>query len=350
MNGELIHSIVYTTLDDAIGPNPLYFLPSDLPENIRILVGIKTITILSADQGFIPESLIIIPFPSLKLKGIIKYIERYDNERRGKVAQSAITFLFKEADDVIMYRYMNYLEVLFDESARKIGQFEASNASKDKIITEIKNLQEGIRTILIELRSKEAFQTKAEPFPDGTPQLEKLVDYKFKIIVCGDPGVGKTSTILRFTDNAYSRRYIPTMGIQISDKLFNISERTAELVIWDIAGQSKFEKMRHHFYQNSDAIVLIFDITNPLSFASMKDWYNDYKKYTDSKAIIGYLFGNKSDLTQERKIGKDLAKDLADVLKLDYIEISALTGKNVENSFYQITKKLIDVKTVRMDN
>ena len=349
MNGELIHSIVYTEFDDAIGPNPLYFLPSDLPENIRMLVGIKTITILSGDQGFIPESLIIIPFPSLKLKGIIKYIERYDDERRGKVAQSAITFLFREGDNVLIYRYMNDLEVLFNESARKISELEESNASTEEIITEIKNLQENIRTILIELRSKEAHQIKAEPFPEGTLQLDKLIDYKFKIIVCGDPGVGKTSTILRFTDNAYSRRYIPTMGIQISDKLFNINERTAELVIWDLAGQSKFETIRHHFYQNSDAVVLIFDITNPQSFTSMKDWYQDYKKYTDTK-VIGYLFGNKSDLTQERKIKKELAKELAEELNIDYIEISALTGKNVENSFYQITKKLMDTKTVRMDN
>ena len=350
MNGELIHSIVYTEFDDAIGPNPLYFLPSDLPENIRMLVGIKTITILSGDQGFIPESLIIIPFPSLKLKGIIKYIERYDIERRGKVARSAITFLFREADDVIFYRYMNYLEDLFDESAGKISEFEVNKAPKEMIIKEIKNLQEGIKTILIELRSKEAFQSKSEPFPDGALNLEKLVDYKFKIIVCGDPGVGKTSTILRFTDNAYSRRYIPTMGIQISDKLFTINERTTELVIWDIAGQSKFETVRHHFYQGSDAIILIFDITNPQSFESMKDWYQDYKKYTESKTIIGYLFGNKSDLTSDRIVDKDFAKELADDLNLDYIEVSALTGKNVENSFYQITKKLMDSKTIRMDN
>jgi len=350
MNGELIHSIVYTAFDDAIGPNPLYYLPTDLPENIRMLVGIKTVTILSGDQGFIPESLIIIPFPSLKLKGIIKYIERYDVERRGKVARSAVTFLFREADDIIFYRYMNDLEVLFDQSARKISKFEANKAPKEKIINEIKDLQEGIRAILIELRSKDAFQTNSEPFPDGALHLEKLVDYKFKIIVCGDPGVGKTSTILRFTDNAYSRRYIPTMGIQISDKLFNVNERTAELVIWDIAGQSKFETVRHHFYQGTDAILLIFDMTNPQSFASMRDWYQDYKKYTDSKVLIGYLFGNKSDLVQARKVNKSLANELAEELNLDYIEVSALTGKNVENSFYQITKKLIDSKTVRMDN
>ena len=119
MSGDLIHSIIYTVFDDAIGPNPLYYLPIDLPEHIRMLVGIKTITILSGDQGFIPESLIVIPFPSIKLKGIIKYIERDDKERRGKVAQSAITFLFREADDVIFYKYMNYLEAPFNDNSPK---------------------------------------------------------------------------------------------------------------------------------------------------------------------------------------------------------------------------------------
>ena len=129
------------------------------------------------------------------------------------------------------------------------------------IITEIQSLRDGIKSILVEMRSKEVSHANGKPFPEKSPKLEKVVDSKFKIAVCGDPGVGKTSTILRFTDNAFSRRYIPTMGVNISDKIFQIKEKFIELIIWDIAGQTKFETMRRHFYQGSDAIVLIFDIT-----------------------------------------------------------------------------------------
>jgi small GTP-binding protein len=351
LSGDIIHSIVYTVFDDAIGPNPLYYLPLDLPDHVRMLVGIKTITILSGDQGFIPDSLLIIPFPSIKLKGIIKYIERDDKERRGKVAQSAITFLFKEADDVIFYKYMNYLEAPFNEIARKIGELEELNASKEDIITEIKSLRDGIKAILVEMRSKEVTHVNGKPFPEKVPNLEKVVDSKFKIAVCGDPGVGKTSTILRFTDNAFSRRYIPTMGVNISDKIFHIKEKFAELIIWDIAGQTKFETMRSHFYQGSDAVVLIFDITNPKTFLSIRDWYNDIRKHlSESKEIIGFLLGNKSDINSQRKVSKEEAKLLAEDLDLKYAEISALTGRNVEYSFYQITQKLVDSKTMRMDN
>ena len=351
MSGDIIHSIVYTVFDDAIGPDPLYYLPLDLPEHVRMLVGIKTITILSGDQGFIPESLIIIPFPSIKLKGIIKYIERDDKERRGKVAQSAITFLFKEADDVIFYKYMNYLEAPFNEIARKIGELEESNGSKEDIIAEIESLRNGIMSILVEMRSKEVSSVKGKPFPEKSPNLEKIVESKFKITVCGDPGVGKTSTILRFTDNAFSRRYIPTMGVNISDKIFQIKEKFTELIIWDIAGQTKFETMRKHFYQGSDAVVLIFDITNPKTFLSIRDWYNDIRRYlSESNEPISFLLGNKNDMNTQRKVSKEEAKLLAEDLHLNYAEISALTGRNVEYAFYQITEKLIDSKTMRMDN
>jgi small GTP-binding protein len=352
MSSDIIHSIVYTIFDDAIGPSPLYYLPIDLPENVRMLVSIKTITILSGDQGFIPESLIIIPFPSIKLKGIIKYIERDDKERRGKVAQSAITFLFKEADDVIFYKYMNYLEAPFNESARKIGELEKVNASKDAILAEIKSLQDNISSILDELRAKETTLTSNKPFPESFSRLGKNINYKFKITVCGDPGVGKTSTILRFTDNAFSRRYIPTLGIQISDKVFQIQNKLTELVIWDIAGQSKFETMRQHFYQGSDAVILIFDLTNRKTFLNMRDWYHDIKKYlSDYNDLTGFILGNKNDISYERKVSKEEAKDLASDLGLNYSEISALTGKNVEFSFYQITEKLLESKTARrMDN
>ena len=351
MSGDLIHSIVYTVFDDAIGPNPLYYLPLDLPENIRMLVSIKTITILSGDEGFIPESLIVIPFPSIKLKGIIKYIERDDKDRRGKVAQSAITFLFKEADDVIFYKYMNYLEAPFNEIARNIAELEKNYATKDAILAEVKSLQEGIRSILHELRVKETIPNSNKPFPEKFSKLEKNVNYKFKISVCGDPGVGKTSTILRFTDNAFSRRYIPTMGVNISDKIFQIKNRFTELIIWDIAGQVKFETMRQHFYQGSDGVILIFDLTNRKSFLSMRDWYHDIKKYLhDSKNLIGFMFGNKNDINDQREVSKEEAKKLADDLNLNYLEISALTGKNVEFSFYQITEKLLESKKARMDN
>ena len=161
----------------------------------------------------------------------------------------------------------------------------------------------------------------------------------------GDPGVGKTSTILRFTDNAFIRTYIPTLGVNISEKNVKIDGNSVGLILWDIAGQSKFETMRKHFYKGTEAVILIFDLTNRKSFESIPKWYEDIKKYviSDTK-IVGFILGNKEDLTESRLIGEKEVIKIAKKLNLDYIETSALTGKNVELSFHKIAEALINSK------
>jgi small GTP-binding protein len=345
MEKDLIHAIVYTDIHDKLGPIPIYWYPPDLPENTRILVGIKTVTIISGDQGVTPDSLLIIPFPSLKLKGLIKYIDRENKEKRGNYARSAITFLFKEADDIIFYKYMNYLNSPFDEALRKIIELEKENLSNEIIFQEIKQLRDSICQLLIKFRKKELGSQFAIEFPQEKEKGNKVIDFKFKMVIVGDPGVGKTSTVLRFTDNAFLRTYIPTMGVNITEKTFRVKNWMIEIILWDIAGQSKFEIMRRHFYQGSEAILLIFDLTNPSSFRNAKIWYEDIKKnLTNNSELIGYVFGNKSDLITERKIKEENAIKLAEELGLNYIETSAKTGKNLENAFYTIAEEVIKTR------
>ncbi len=339
----LINAIVYTEIHDALGPNPIYWYPSSLPENIRMLIGIKTVTILTGDQGITPESLFIIPFPSLRLKGLIRYIEREDETRRGGYARSAITFLFKEEDDVIFYKYMVYIKAPFNEAARKIIELENQQADSERIFEEIKLLGDSISKLLEDYRSKEISPLSSEEFPEHRDKKIEKVKFKLKLVVVGDPGVGKTSTILRFSDNAFLRTYIPTMGVNITEKSFRVKKDVLEVILWDIAGQSKFQTMRRHFYQGSEAIILIFDLTNPLTFRSIKNWYDDVIKNMDKQPkMIGYIFGNKSDLVDERKVQESEGLALAKELNLEYIETSALTGNNIENAFYKIAEAVID--------
>ncbi len=345
MAKELIKAIIFTEFDEELGPNPILWYPSDLPESFRMVVSIKSITILSADQGLMPKSLIIMPFPSLNSKGIIKYIEKEDASRRGGVAQSAITLLFSEIDDLIFYKYLSFLEPAFNEAIQEIIKIEDIKTNKEILSIEIDNLRTEILNILEDLRIKEQSFLKNEAFPEEPVEDKEVIKYKFKIVVCGDPGVGKTSTILRFTDNAFIRTYIPTLGVNISEKNVKIDGNLVGLILWDIAGQSKFETMRKHFYKGTEAVILIFDLTNRKSFESIPKWYEDIKKYviTDNK-IVGFILGNKEDLEDSRIIAKKDANKIAKELGLDYIETSALTGKNVELSFHKIAEALINSK------
>jgi len=341
MSEEIIKAIVYTSLDETLGPNPLLWIPLDLPEQIRMGVSIKTITMLTTDQGIVPNSLVIMPFPAFKLKGIIKYIEREDNSRRGGVALSSIALLFNEADDLIFYKYMDYLESVFSESAKKLIELENGEAKSDEIFVEIDNFRLKLAEILNDLYQKEKTTSELEAFPEEKIK-DELLEYNFKIVVCGDPGVGKTSTILRLTDNAFMRTYIPTLGVSISERLMKLGDKHVNLILWDITGQSKWEIMRRHFYKGTDAVILIFDLTNHKSFESVSNWYNDIKKY--EKDLIGLIFGNKEDLLYERKIPTEEVIKIAKTLNLEYIETSALTGKNIEQSFYKVAETLFKSK------
>ena len=343
---EIIKAIVYTTMDEKVGPSPLLWFPLDLPEDIRMGVSIKSITMLTTDQGIVPKSLVITPFPSFGQKGLIKYIEREDDSRRGGVALSSITLLFDEADDLIFYKYLDYLEPTFSEYAQTIIELENREVESVEIYAEINNLKKKLTEILDDLRHKEkSIVEEGEAFPKEETE-EELNGYNFKIIVCGDPSVGKTSTILRYTDNAFIRTYIPTLGVSISEKLIKVQKENVNLICWDIAGQSKFEVMRRHFYQGAEAVIVIFDITNRKTFESVSGWYKDIKRYIEvyHNNLIGFILGNKEDLVSERKVSTEEASRVAKSLNIEYIETSAKTGKNLEKIFYRIAASLVKLR------
>ncbi|NHJ24130.1 MAG: GTP-binding protein [Candidatus Lokiarchaeota archaeon] len=342
MEQKLITGLLYTQLDDEVGPNPLVWI-GDIPQSSRLYISIKTITILSGESGLIPESLVILPFPSLNSKGIIKYLKWDDPNRRGGIGQSAITLLFREIDDVIFYKYISYLDSSFDEAAKFLSNLEVNKAHREAYVDVLKKLEYSLSQFLAEFKRKEISEAASRAFPSQKIKEENLVDYKFKIVICGDPSVGKTSLILRFTDNAFRRHYIPTLGVHVSDKIFQVKDSYVQLVLWDIAGQQKFEIMRQQFYLGSDAIFLIFDLTNHNSFESVSNWYFDIQnQLKDKRKMIGYIVGNKKDLADDIKIVSDKGLELANYLNLSYIETSALTGENVEKAFTNIAQILYD--------
>ena len=343
MEDTLIKGIIYTELDDNVGPNPSAWL-GDISQSSRIHISVKTITVLSGERGFIPESLVILPFPSLNLKGLIKYVKWVDESRRGGIGQGAITLLFDESDDVIFYKYLTFFDAPFEEMARNLEQIAKSKASRENYIDILKQLFLTIDQILVEFKNSEIAEENAKAFPDQKLKERKLINYKFKIIICGDPSVGKSSLILRFTNNAFRRHYIPTLGVHVSDKIFQVNDSYIQLVLWDIAGQQKFENMRQQFYLGSDGLFLIFDLSKPSSLDSVSNWYYDIQnQLTDRPALTGYIIGNKKDIDQSNEKTSKKAFDLASYLNLGYIETSAKTGENVELAFSTIAEMLYNL-------
>lgn len=346
MDTNIIYGLIYTQLDEILGPNPYLTVPDDITEEIKMLVSVKAITILTGDQGITTSSLIYLPFPTLKLKGIIKFIESKDDARRGGILQSAITLLFKEEYDIIFYKYVNDIETLFNKIAKNIKILEELKADKSTFTKEVLVFRENLLGLLEELRTNEYSLKGLKAFPDIVKGKD-IINFQFKVILCGDQGVGKTSLVLRFTSDVFKRTYISTIGVNVTDKVVQVSKLLIQLVIWDVAGQIKFQTMRTEFYKGAQGTFFVFDLTDPKSFENIKGWYQDIKNYlattekdAHKRKLFGFLIGNKADLREERKIKIEDALKLSKELNLEYIETSALSGDNVKVAFYKMAENL----------
>ena len=340
---DLITGIVYTQFDDVKGTSPIAWIPSDLPERLRMLAGIKSISLLTGEGNFIPKSLVIVPFPSFQLKALVKFIKWDDNSRRGGFARSSITLLFNQEDDVIFYKYLSELEKICQKCAKHLIKHEVKRVGKRKFMEEISSIYENVVRTLEKLRQDELVTPSSITTPKIETESEEISNYIFKIIVCGDAEVGKTSLVLRFTDNAFNRRYLPTLGTNISEKILRVGGVIIQLILWDIAGQKKFQRMRKHFYSGSNGVILVFDLTRMNTFKSITTTYKDINtSLMYGGKISGFIIGNKNDL-ESREVNREDAEKLAQELNLGYIETSALTGENVEEAFYNIAETLYKI-------
>ena len=170
---------------------------------------------------------------------------------------------------------------------------------------------------------------------------------RYKVVVIGDGSVGKTTLILKYTEKRFRESYIPTIGVQWTVKNVEYNEYTVSLILWDIAGQDKFKLMRSNFYEGSDAVIIVFDVTNLISFDHVENWLKELKQYCGDIPIA--IFGNKIDLVDidDLTVNKDIINSDDNVEKfknehnlIGYFKTSALTGHGVIDAFQKIVREL----------
>lgn len=162
----------------------------------------------------------------------------------------------------------------------------------------------------------------------------------YKIIVIGDPAVGKTSLLNNFLSKRFEEKYIPTVGVNILKEQLTVSDTKGKdvmvnLMFWDIAGQPQFYMLHRPYFNGADGMILIYDITRSSSFSNVNNWYNAAVRYGLS-GIPRILVGNKIDLKDERKIIHPMAEHLSEKLSAPFFETSALTGEGVKTIFQKI--------------
>lgn len=86
---------------------------------------------------------------------------------------------------------------------------------------------------------------------------QKDSDYTFKVVLVGDPTVGKTSIILRFIDNIFISDNVTTNGVNIKSRALQFGKRSVKIVIADTAGQERFRTISRSMYREADAVIIV---------------------------------------------------------------------------------------------
>ena len=168
-------------------------------------------------------------------------------------------------------------------------------------------------------------------------------EIRIKLLIIGDSAVGKTSMLLKYTDNFFPESHLATIGVEFKTKEVEYNGYKIELQIWDTAGQERFKSITKSFFRNANGIIFVYDITQKNTFKNVKDWIKDSE--VNDFGFQRILVGNKIDLQNKRQVSLEDAKEWADKKNMEVIETSAKTGANIDKAVLKLIELILQNKT-----
>ena len=184
----------------------------------------------------------------------------------------------------------------------------------------------------------------------------------YKIILIGDSSVGKTCIFKKLTLGTYSDKNISTIGVDRKSFIIELKinedgeeiDKSFRIQLWDTAGQERYRSITKGYYKDSQALLLIYDITNKSTFDNVDKWITGVKDSLgdedndkENSNYIIILLGNKLDLDEAglRKINKEDAEEICKKKNIIWGgEISAkdITSEELMKKFETFTLEIFN--------
>lgn len=169
---------------------------------------------------------------------------------------------------------------------------------------------------------------------------EKIAKDGYKVIVIGDPEVGKSELLTKFTTNLSAKNLKQSIGVQFFKKQVELKDHnaTVNLNFWDLATQ-QFTVLHSLYLKRADGILLVFDLSRESTFSNLNEWFS-----ICPVGVPRILIGNKVNPENERKTTLPMAERLSEEFNASYFETSTAVGENINLIFHKIAELIYKTK------
>lgn len=169
----------------------------------------------------------------------------------------------------------------------------------------------------------------------------------FKVTLIGESGVGKTCIMERLVHNKFITDIKSTIGISFENPIITTNDGSTSIVLWDTAGQEKYNAILPMYVRRSNAILIIFDMCSINTLICIFDrWIPFIRENIKSKCLY-YIIGNKKDLIDHHNSNVDEINDIIDDMiennsdmNIKFMTTSAKSGENINDIFKTIVNDL----------
>jgi len=152
----------------------------------------------------------------------------------------------------------------------------------------------------------------------------------YKIILAGDGGVGKSSWLRKNLTNgseSLGKYYFATVGAEVHPYKYN----NTIMNIWDIGGQDRYTGLRHNYYKDADAAIIMFDVTHNRSYRNVEKWITAIRNINPEIPIV--IVGNKCEPVTPLNAHINMQN-------LQYFPISVKNNYNISEPFTWLVQNL----------
>ena len=160
-----------------------------------------------------------------------------------------------------------------------------------------------------------------------------------KVCMLGSFGVGKTSLVSQFVYSIFSEEYLTTIGVKIDKRDLEINGETLRLILWDLAGDDRFDTLQHTYLKGSAGNILVVDGSRRDTYAVALDIMETYHESVGSLPMVCAI--NKSDLKADWEVTEE---DIENLRKRNWeVMLTSATDKqSVEELFHRLGNLILD--------